>query len=194
MYPAKTILALAMVSFVNSAAASAACTRVDFDEGNTVTEIAEKKIEYAIAAIADVENQKKDASCVAANMRYLGLAHSERAIPTLISLLAFHIAPDPHRFNDPAQYPAIGALRNIGQPALPALMEVLANKENDTTESKNALDVFMDIDAHRGNLDKGLKRLKRAAQKETDPVRAARLRRAIEDARARWCRFSPCTE
>src|SRR5690348_4840417 len=124
------LFGMVMLPLVCKGAAAAACVVVDFEGGDADKAIWEKKVDYAIAAIADVENQKKDANCIAANMRYLGLAHAESAIPTLISLLGFHLTPDPHKFYDFNQYPALSALRNIGQPALPALIEVVASKEN----------------------------------------------------------------
>jgi hypothetical protein len=161
--------------------------------------VAAKKAEYAIAAVSNTDYQK-DPACIKANLQYLGMASLQhesldiqKAIPPLIALLGYHVEPRPgHAPTRFDEYPAITALYQIGQPAVPALLEVLAAKESESVESKNALDAFMD--SHRQDLDVGLKKLKQAAQKETDSARAGRLERTVHNARDRWCRYTSCKE
>lgn len=187
-------VALPLLLFSGLAVASA-CSSTDFDEDDT-SAIIQKKIEYALAVISDSEYLAKNPWCVTANMRFLGLAHAPNAIPALVALLGYQVPPRTgHLTTNSDLYPAISALDNIGEPVVPALIEVLATKDNDTTESKNAVDALMDIRVYRDDLDKPLKALKQAAARESDPIRAARLNRAIQDSRNTWCRFGArCSE
>lgn len=173
----------------------ASCVDIDSQPGDALPGISEKKADYAIAAISDAQSRVTDPKCVAANIRYLGLAHVDRAVPALVAMLGYKVPPQALRkpTNDDL-YPAIGALVNIGEPAVPALIEVLASKDNDSIESKNAIDSLMDMRVYRDNLNLPLRAIKRAADKENDPIRSARLHRALQDARNRWCNATPCTQ
>ena len=72
------------------------CVDVNSQPNDSVPGVSDKKADYAIAAISDREYQANDPACVSANMRYLGLAHVERAVPTLINLLGYRVIPLVH--------------------------------------------------------------------------------------------------
>jgi hypothetical protein len=190
---AQIFFVAAVATFSSGVARASDCVSMDIEQGDYAPETATKKADYAIAAVSDPGYLSKDPTCVAANIRYLGLAHVRKAIPALVGLLGYRIAPRP--FRKPTNfelYPAISALSNIGETSVPALIGLLATKDTGALERVNAIDAFMSI--HRENLDKGLQTLKLASEKETDTLRASRLREATLDARSRWCRFSPCKE
>lgn len=86
------------------------------------------------------------------------------------------------------RYPAVSALFQIGEPALPALIDYIATDESDTTARENAAAAVMLI--HREEPQKGICYLKAAAAKSTSPVAVARLNQAAEFGR-KW--LSPDT-
>jgi hypothetical protein len=173
---------------------SASCTPIAVEQDDDAQpELAAKKAEYAMAVISEAEYLAKDQDCVRSAMMYLGATHVQKAIPRLVALLAYHQEPRVgHKPRLDDEYPAIPALFRMGKPAVSALIEVIASQSNDTIESKNALDAHMSI--YREEPSEGIRVLKNAAVKQTNPEAASRLRQAAQDAKLQWCRSSPCTE
>lgn len=194
-----TALLLCSVSYTHGA-----CTSVVVEQNDDAyPQMAAKKADYALTVLSDREYLAHDPECVKAAMLYLGMRHIEKAIPMLISLLTYRQGPpDPrdvnhqesqfgHLVTRDEQYPAINGLYAMGKPAIPALVQVLASKDIGSIDSKNALYAFMNI--YRGNAGDGIHILERAAERQTDSLHAARLRRAANDAKLTWCRLSPCS-
>jgi len=190
----KTVAALSITLGLSNLAVAGMCVNTDVEHNDTPV-INGKKIEYAMAAITDTEYLTKYPNCVAANMRYLGMTHEKRAVPYLISLLNYKVQPE--SFGKPLNaeiYPAVAAFIELGVPAVPSLIEVLASTDSGSVQSNNAIESLMDMRIFRDDLNKPLIMMKKAEKAETDPVRAARLESAIQNARNKWCRFVVCTE
>jgi hypothetical protein len=92
------------------------------------------------------------------------------------------------------KYPAIDALHRIGKPATAALVQAIANSDEQSTEGKHALYALMDI--YRGDVNGGLRLLKNAATAQTNANSASRLENAAQEARLKWCKYArpACTE
>ena len=61
----------------------------------------------------------------------------------------------------------------MGETAVPALIKVLASKDTGSLKTRNALDAYMSI--YREDVDKGIRTLKQAPEKETDLQAVATL-------------------
>jgi hypothetical protein len=104
-----------------------------------------------IAILRDERLRKSEPEHVVQVIQRLGQMRAVEAIDDLIVLLAFK-QPLEWEKEEPSdfyaeisaigpdrRYPAIGALFQIGKPALPALINVIATHENGSLESENAL-------------------------------------------------------
>lgn len=190
----RIVVALSIALGLSNLAVAGVCVDTDVEHNDT-PEITGKKIEYALAAISDAEYLTKYPHCVAANMQYLGMTHQKKAVPYLINLLDYKVQPQ--SFGKPLNaeiYPAVAAFIELGAPAVPSLIEVLASTDSGSVQSNNAIESLMDMRIFRDDLNKPLIMMKKAEKAETDPVRAARLESAIQNARNKWCRFVVCTE
>jgi len=192
-YVAKTLVTAVLLA-CSTKYSGATCTTIAIEQNdNADPAIGAKKADYAMAVISDAGYLARDKECVRSAMMYLGSAHVEKAIPRLIALLGYHQEPRPgHMPRADDEYPSIAALFRMGKPAVPALIEVIAAKDNDTIEGKNALYALMSV--YREDPSEGIRALKKATQRHADSLSVSRLRQAIQDARSLWCRSSPCSE
>lgn len=175
--------------------AFSACASMEIDQNDDAhPDIAAKKANYALSVISDQTFLAKDPACVRAAIMYLGMNHISKAIPQLLTLLTYHQNPgfghSPRGKGE--EYPAIEGLAAMGELASPGLIGVLSISDPVTLKGANALDAFMNI--YRENVDKGLHFLKMAAEKQNDSAKASRLTEQLNNARALWCRHTPCTE
>jgi len=146
------------------------------------------KIQNAVAVIGNPEYLSNDQACVVAAIRYLGVHRVKSAIPRLVELLSYRVEPEEPLQSKPTVgriYPAMGALFQIGNDALPSLIKVIADRDNEDVSSKNALFTLMSIYHSKG---KGVRALTEASTKQTDPQAAVHLERAAEEARSTWCK------
>jgi hypothetical protein len=118
-------------------------------------------------------------------IEHLGASGEKKGIPVLIKLLDYKNESlpviDPKAINimmdepSPAgRYPAIGALMQIGKPALPALVEVVEKEEPGTLRSENAITTIRYIFL-RGNLLDGVIFLEKSASESKSPKGSDRL-------------------
>jgi len=119
-------------------------------------------------------------------IRRLGELRAVEAIPDLISLLGFRYThrrereggPRVVRARDFSRYPAADALAEIGNPALPSLVEVVETREFDSMESRNARYAIRLI--FRYEPEKADEFFQNAAAKAPSAKAAERLRKALK--------------
>jgi len=191
----KAGLLLLLPLMLASAAAQSDCTatvpeKVDYEYSPEARALHAKKIAYAVAILSDGQYLAKDQVCVAQAMRFLGTFHVAESAPRLTELLSYkRVIKNPMKVLTPAdEYPALGALIGIGEPAVPALIRVIAVASEGEVTRKNAIDALMTI--YRENPVMGVRALENAAVNEPDPSAAQQLRVGVEEARALGCRGS----
>ncbi|MFB3918200.1 MAG: hypothetical protein ACE14M_15835 [Terriglobales bacterium] len=176
--------------FMCSLSALAECVPFNRDDAA----MGAKRAEYAMAVISDPNYLASDTHCVESAMWYLGQRHFTDAIPKLIALLGYRsrgplFTPDVSK-----QYPAINALSAMGKSAVPALIQVIAAKDNGSVESRNAIFALMSMNEYREKPGEALALLKQAAGRENDAEAASRLYEAVRQAREHWCVVGSCNE
>ena len=117
-------------------------------------------------------------------MEELGREKADEAIPELIQLLTFEkqLGPDlgDFRITTPsARYPAVSALYEIGESALPALIEVIETQDEDSVASQNALYSINAILVRKSPAD-AINFLEGAAARSTSTKAALRLSKAAD--------------
>jgi hypothetical protein len=154
---------------------------------------------FGAPACADLENKKPelrleylqgqksllDRNCVLYAIEQLGNDHYAPAIKTLAGYLDYR-KPDPPNFGSPTQplirghsewsgsiYPAGTALAQIGKPAIPQLVEVIAAASTSDLVRNTAGDVVFAI--YRENPADGIAVLVEAAHKRSDPMDSLRV-------------------
>jgi PBS lyase HEAT-like repeat len=137
--------------------------------------------------LQSASNSSVDTVCVSEAIRALGTLKSPQAIPLLIKRLSFEQKPrNPNRLvTREDRFPAISALFQIGEPAVPALVDAIANSENPIVRS-NAVESLMLI--NRTEPLSGLRRLRLEAEKRKDPNQRQRLLDAERMAKGSWCK------
>ena len=124
--------------------------------------------------------------CLLNAVRLAGKQKVVDAIPYLIEMLDWEEkSRDRYKFHPKgSEFPAIDALFQIGEPAVPSLIRVLAEQNPNSNESRNALHAFMLI--HRDDLAKGIQSLKEESQRRSGVMRQ-HLKTAAANGRKMWC-------
>lgn len=130
---------------------------------------------------------------IVAAIEKLGSLGDERAIPVLIERIALERKFEKRAKQDPnvvdhwdspilsARYPAIAALFQIGQPAVPGLIKLIGQHPISSLESKNALLTLHFI--FRDDLHVAIKRLKDAMKRPITREIKNRFASAVESTR-----------
>lgn len=118
----------------------------------------------------------------------------EQAVPRLIDLIDYRVAdewensPFGFRLNSKStEYPAVGALIQIGNPSVSELVELIENEEIDSTKSQNALYAIQQI--YLSDLYKCTLLLEEASTKSKNPNGSKRLQIAADKTREMWKNF-----
>jgi hypothetical protein len=177
--------ALSFLGGTSPTFAASACTALE-------NKSPESRLEYLQG-----ERARLDRDCVLYAIRQLGNDHYAGAVKTLLGYLDYR-APDPPNYGSAAQpfvprhgewtgetYPAGTALSQIGKPAVPQLVEAIADAATPDLVRNNAGDVIFAISADPAE---GIAVLVRAAHERTDPMASLRL---MDQARRQATRCSP---
>jgi hypothetical protein len=152
------------------------------------------EIAYLLQVIRDTSLRKNDPAKVVDAIQKLGSLRAVEATPDLVGLLTFQRrfawetkdgSQEIQPITTANRYPAVGALFQIGEPALPALLGVIENSPQDTVESRNATETIMYI--FREKCLDGIRFIsppKTAGKLSTSHKRRIR---ASKWARSRWC-------
>ena len=122
--------------------------------------------------------------CAAVALELLGHEHAQEHISEIVKFLTFrrkfywegtgfNIRP----VGEIDHYPAATALFEIGKPALPALLVVIAEGPPDSLKFRNAVNTIMLI--HREEPPAAVRLLRRAVVRETDTMRSTNLNAAV---------------
>jgi len=146
--------------------------------------VSDQEVNQLIAVIRDGRLRESEPSRVTQAINRLGELRAVQAIDDLVSLLTFkrtfewesqskEVINEIQPITPGNRYPATSALAQIGEPALPALVKVLAVHEPNSVESKNSVYAILTI--FRENPTQGSQYLKRAAAKASTPEAAERI-------------------
>jgi len=149
----------------------------------------DKEIQELLATIRDQAVRNSQPERVAKAIQRLGKLRATEAIEDLCALLAFRVywpwerdptVPISAGIITAAQtYPAVGALRDMGEDSVPALITVIGKHEPTSLETRNALEVIVFLSRYKRSEYVTL--LKDAAAKATSPQAADRLGKAAEE-------------
>lgn len=146
--------------------------------------VSDQEVIQLIAVIRDERLREREPSRVVQAINRLGELRAVQAIDDLISLLTFkrtfewesqskEVINEIQPITPGNRYPATSALAQIGEPALPALVKVLAEHESNSVASKNSAYAILTI--FRENPTQGSQYLKRAAARASTPEAAERI-------------------
>jgi hypothetical protein len=122
------------------------------------------------------------APCIAHAAEQIGLHQYIPAVKTLVRYLDYRLPEDPSRAHRPVIsklptlgtiYPVIDALFEIGQPAVPDLVEAIASSATSDTARENAVQVVVLI--YRSDVAESVRVLMRASKASPDPEASMRL-------------------
>lgn len=110
---------------------------------------ANDEVEQLLAVIRNEKNLKRNPEQIKRAIDRLGELKAKSAIDDLIRLITFQyrfatessdtmIINDIHLVTPAGRYPAVGALFQIGEEALPALVQTIASNESNSLASENA--------------------------------------------------------
>jgi hypothetical protein len=168
------------------------CTLIEFKNSDGHRVVAQK-VKYATAVISNSMYLKQEKRCVGEAIRFLGITHTKCSIPRLTELLEYQARDATYTPDIYKRYPAIGGLSNMGEDAVPTLVAVVEENDPASIKSKNAIAALMNMPSHRQDPGKVLSILDKAAEKQNDATRVARLNKAVEEARVNWCAAVSCT-
>jgi hypothetical protein len=145
---------------------------------------AKQKLEYLRG-----DRSMLNPGCVVYAIQQLGAERYTAAADVLATYLDFQ-APGTEKVGAPGtvyrripslgdKYPAATALFEIGKPATPSLVRVIANSASSDLLRKNALEVLFAV--HRENLADGTRELNNASRSATDNEAATRLLHAARE-------------
>ena len=145
-----------------------------------------KKIELLLGTIQDKGLQEKEPEQVVKAIFKLGELQAKEAIAPLIGFLTFkrfepeNGTSETHIITPAGTYPAIGALSSIGEPALPALLQVIETTEANDLASQNAVETVLLI--FREDPQDAISYLKLASTKTIDEKAKQRILQAVRKA------------
>jgi hypothetical protein len=141
------------------------------------------EVKPLIQVLRDKELQKKDPDRVRQAILQLGYRGCAAAADDLATLLTFQYRFDwegtrirLHPIFTPTRYPATGALAQIGEASLPALVKVIEENPPNSLMTRNAIYTVKSI--FRDHPDKAESYLTNAAEKAITPESKSRLKQA----------------
>lgn len=150
----------------------------------TKKELEEERVKL-LETLSDVELRQKEPEKVFAAIKRAKERRLVEAIPDLIKLLTVReklwwegTGKIMQHIPEKGYYPAVSALFVIGEPALPALIEVIEASDENSLESDNALDAVQMI--FRTNLREAVDYLRRATALPKSAQGRERILVAIE--------------
>jgi len=150
----------------------------------------EEELSRLTAIVRDGRLQASDPDRVVQAIERLGEMKAVEAVDDLVRLLSFRKwfpwENDPNQpkvveglgITDRQRYPAILALIQIGPLSLPALIKVIETHEPGSLETRNAMEVIIQLSHY--DRPPYVRKLKDAAAKASSPEAAERLRKAAE--------------
>ena len=142
-----------------------------------------EKVKPLVEVLKDKKLQKDDPDRVRQAILELGYWGCAAAADDLAALLTFEYHFDWEGSSislqpifTPTRYPATGALAQIGEASLPALIKVIEANPPDSLMTRNAVYTVKSI--YRDHPDKAERCLKQAAEKASAPESRSRLRQA----------------
>jgi hypothetical protein len=153
---------------------------------------ADREVNHLAQIVQDEQTRQNEQEHLLHAIQRLAELGTPKAINILIDLLTYRRTfpqeqGDPnvingiHLITPAGRYPAIGALFQIGKPALPALVNVIATHESDSLRSQNATTTIMYI--FRESPAKGVEFLNQAALDAPTQEAKQRLLYATEKAK-----------
>jgi len=130
------------------------------------------------------QTARLDSRCVLYALDQLRAARYAPAIATLIRYLDYILPDEPARLGPAGEpitvrglkwtlFPAANALAEIGRPAIPQLVDVIANADTSDLIRKNAAETVLAIYSH--DMPEGIAVIVRASRASGDPMAALRL-------------------
>jgi hypothetical protein len=173
---------------VRAAAAGCAFDSVSFSAKSPKRQSAE-----LLAALHDPSSLNGDQKCLFAAIKAVGQRRIVAAIPDLVKLiylrenLWWEDTPDQfHPITTMSRFPAAGALFQIGEASLPALLQIMQEHDPGSLEADIASDAVMTI--FRENRAEGVKSMRAAASKAASKEAKDRLSLAADRAQKKWVR------
>lgn len=173
----KNLISVFFVAVAFTTTLSAQCSRWNPQTDSPPTQ---QLVEF----LADKDVLTKDPDCAAVALQLLGHQHAQDHISEIVKFLTFRrkFYWEGTGFNmrpvaEIDHYPAATALFEIGKPALPMLLSVVAEGPPDSLKFRNAVNTIMLI--HREQFPAGMRFLRRAAVRETDTMRSTNLNAAV---------------
>jgi hypothetical protein len=144
----------------------------------TQVESRDKEIAQLIAIIRNSQLRIEDPKKVVEAINKLGEMNAASAVDDLAQLLTFRLVSLGERLTGitteaDQRFPAVSALYLIGKPALPALVKVIENFDEQDLMSRNARYTMVAI--FRGNLSEGVKHINQAASRSSSALGSQRL-------------------
>jgi hypothetical protein len=144
----------------------------------TQGESRDEEIAQLIALIRNSQLRIEDPNKVVEAINKLGEMKAASAVDDLAQLLTFRLVSLGERLTGmrteaDARFPAVSALYLIGNPALPALVKVIENFNEQDLMSRNAREAIFSI--FRGKLSEGVKYINEAASRSSSALGSQRL-------------------
>lgn len=162
---------------------------IGWASGEDCTRLQHASATKLVAYLDGIVPNDRNAACIAVAIKRLTPMRFEPAIPVLVRLLDFRRPPTEeekiHFFRRPQipeeLYPATGALEEIGQKALPVILDVIRSSTS-AKAREHAVRVWMQN--YRDESEKGVELLQQEAARSEDPVTRENLKGALSDAAA----------
>jgi hypothetical protein len=187
-------LLLLFLSMCVSAHAQKECKLVAQSTDSTLSRIDYSSlIQPALSILRNAKKFEFADICIKQAMFVLGREKPKEAIPLLVDWLTWeNKSRFPYRIDSPGyKYPAVSALFEIGEPAVPALIKVISEHAPQEQLAKNARYAFMSI--HREFPGDGIRQLRAHAHVAQGNTRK-NLSEAANAASKAWCKHANCAK
>jgi HEAT repeat protein len=150
----------------------------------TQGESRDEEIAQLIAIIRNSQLRIEDPEKVVEAINKLGEMKAASAVDDLAQLLTFRLVSRGERLTGmrseaDARFPAVNALYLIGKPALPALVKVIENFDEQDLMSRNALNTMLSI--FREKLSEGVEYVNQAASRSSSALGSQRLEKLARE-------------
>jgi HEAT repeat protein len=150
----------------------------------TQGESRDEEIAQLIAIIRNSQLRIEDPKKVVEAINKLGEMKAASAVDDLAQLLSFRLVSLGERLTGmrteaDSRFPAVTALYLIGKPALPALVKVIENFDEQDLMSRNALNTMLSI--FREKLSEGVEYVNQAASRSSSALGSQRLEKLARE-------------
>jgi HEAT repeat protein len=150
----------------------------------TQGESRDEEIAQLIAIIRNSQLRIEDPEKVVEAINKLGEMKAASAVDDLAQLLTFRLVSRGERLTGitteaDARFPAVSALYLIGKPALPALVKVIENFDEQDLMSRNARHTIVSI--FSGKLSEGVEYVNQAASRSSSALGSQRLEKLARE-------------